>query len=152
LRIERNVARIPIPASFAKPRLLQQLLNPQDAEYELVPYVPPTPQPRGRLLHTAAWAAAAVLLLGCGVYLGTLLSRVFDREEPSPQAQAPTVGPDKSPPRTFVGRLLDCDLRLAEADSPRKRVEALADLADAVHTETRAVMPAAAADDLSTLA
>src|SRR5262249_45340372 len=62
------------------------------------------------------------------------------------------VDPGPAAPRTLVSRLMDCDLRLAEADSPRKRVEALADLADALHSETRAVTSVAGADDLGALA
>src|SRR5262249_38743593 len=37
----------------------------------------------------------------------------------------------------LVGKLLECDLKLAEADTPRQRVLALAELADLLQQETR---------------
>jgi hypothetical protein len=51
-----------------------------------------------------------------------------------------------------VARLIRCDLRLARARTPRERVEALADLADRLHAESRGLAQAAAAQELYRLA
>jgi hypothetical protein len=52
----------------------------------------------------------------------------------------------------FVAALLDCDLRLAEAEKPAPRVEGLAELAQRLESETRKVLRGAGARDLVELA
>jgi hypothetical protein len=52
----------------------------------------------------------------------------------------------------LLANLLLCDLRLAEAGTPRQRIEALADLADGLHVEMRALIPGAETEDVQELA
>jgi hypothetical protein len=92
--------------------------------------------------------AAAVALVACGIYLGNLLSGAAHRDQPVAK-QPPRVLPQivqapPTPPR-LSARLLDCDLRLADTDSPRERVETLAELADALTGEVKMLAPSTAA-------
>jgi hypothetical protein len=151
LRIERHVPLLPVPRSRGKKRLLEQLLGKRQAAPR--PAAQPLPgRPRGLALRVAG-VAAAVLLLAGGVYLGILLSHATNDGQ-APQARgplqdAPKVAPNKQP---LVDHLVDYDARLAEADTPRKRVETLAELADALHRETHTLTPVAPAKDLQELA
>jgi hypothetical protein len=151
LLIERSVPRIPIPRSAGKSRLLVRLFQgASEPSQPTAPAPAPTPAPPRRwrfLSPRLAGVAAAILLVVCGYLLGSLLSRSFH--------QPPATGPqaaDAQPVRALVARLIECDLRLAEADTPRKRVEALTDAAEALDAETRALSAAADPDDLKELA
>jgi hypothetical protein len=149
LRIERHVPLLPIPSSRGKKRLLAQLLARTNAapapKTAPAPATLPLPSrwqsPRLRL----AAAAAAVFLMACGVYLGILLSGGGNRNDD----QVTRPAPNKQP---LIDHVVDCDVRLAEADTPRKRVETLAELADALHRETHTLTPTAPAKDLQDLA
>jgi hypothetical protein len=47
---------------------------------------------------------------------------------------------------------VNCDVRLAQADTPRQRVQSLADLADALHDQAKTLGHAAAPEALETVA
>ncbi|HYT89295.1 MAG TPA: hypothetical protein VEL76_11370 [Gemmataceae bacterium] len=155
LRIERHVPLLPVPSSRGKKRLLTQLLGRKPARSASEE---PAPAPAALPL-TARWqnpqvrlvaAAAAVFLVACGVYLGILLSRGGnDDQATGPDPNAPKVAPNKQP---LLEHVADYDVRLAEADTPRKRVETLAELADALHRETHTLTPVAPVKDLQDLA
>ncbi|MCI0456662.1 MAG: hypothetical protein L0Z62_06745, partial [Gemmataceae bacterium] len=103
---------------------------------------------RRAVVRTASSVAAAVLI-GCGVYLGVWLAQSV----PAPRPAEPVAkGEPPVPDQDLVARLLECDLRLAEADSPRKRVETLAELADTLHRESRALSQGDGAQELQALA
>jgi hypothetical protein len=158
VRIERHVPLLPVPSSRGKNRLLAQILNegkagPAPAPARAPAALPlPLPSRWQNPQFRLAAAAAAIFLALCGVYLGILLSRGGngnDEQVKGPDQEAPKVLPNKQP---LIDRVLDCDVRLAEADTPRKRVETLAELADALHRETHTLTPAAPAKDLQELA
>jgi hypothetical protein len=161
-------------------RLLQPA-GPPAAPAAYLPPALPRPRSRWRLptLGVAGLVAAA-LLIACGILLGNYLARSIPPADLSPQAQAPeeaaalqkpadtrktnkqgivVLAPapaaKKEPPAPaspLTARLLACDLALAEADSPGKRLEALVALADELQGETKALADAAGAEDLRTLA
>jgi hypothetical protein len=176
LRIERNVARIPVAPSRTKESFIRRLA--QDAA---LPAPPPTlPLPARRWPLSAVGAAglvAAGLLIACGIFLGNFLARSLQSPGPSEQAgasqkagptsresPAPRKGPagqtarenkaQPAPPvaSPLLARLLACDLTLAEAKTPHQRFEALASLAEELQGETRALAQEAGAEDLRALA
>jgi hypothetical protein len=159
LRIEANVPRIPVPASNARDRLLRIIRN-----------VDPAPVPIRRLsvrpsrwrmpAMGAAGLVAAAVLIACGIFLGNFLSHSLRQPGPPEQAVKPQpkpaaknpAGDAELPGGPLLARLLNCDVNLAEADTSRQRVEALAALADELKEETRALARVAAKDDLQGLA
>jgi hypothetical protein len=162
LRIEDIVARIPVPPSQPPELLLRRILGQQAAP----PALPARPRSRWLVLGGAGLAAAAVLI-ATGIFLGDWLARTVRRgphrsEGPAPLARVPQkqarpaqkdrapAGPAVADP--LVARLLACDLNLAQADTPRQRVENLAALADELQGETRALADVAGPDDLRALA
>jgi hypothetical protein len=179
LSIEGNVASIPVPRTRAKEVLLRKILEP--AAPPPGPAILPLTRPSRwrKMALRAAGLAAAVALAVSGVYLGNWLSRSLQPAGPSPLARgtektprpsAREAGAPKStqdekktpiekgpadpaptvPP--LMTRLMACDLKLAEADNPRQRVEALAALADELQGETRILASTAGTKDLKTLA
>jgi hypothetical protein len=115
----------------------------------------------GNIPHKVAIAtASAAALILCGVWLGSWLGSSGGgdsaaSQSPADQADAPQPGQSKpaaawqnkstlaSGERGLAGRLLDCDLKLAEAQKPRQRLEILIELADVLHFETRMLAKAA---------
>jgi hypothetical protein len=81
-------------------------------------------------------AAAAAVLIACGILLGLALTR-----HAPPAAEAPLAEQD------LLIRLVDCDVRLAETGSPGQRVETLAELADALRREGDALRRADGGED-----
>jgi hypothetical protein len=174
LRIEGNVARIPVPPSRAKEALVRQLLEPDVVLPTPPAIVPLRRRPWGKIALGAGGLAAAVLLVVGGIFLGQLLSRALrpgtsppvarapeERSPPRKKAPGPVLStepekkPAAEPPRpapTLMARVLACDLKLAEAKSPRQRVEILAALADELQGETRAVAGVAGTKELQELA
>jgi hypothetical protein len=150
-RIEGNVPALPVPPSRGKERFLARFLGPR----EHVPNPSPHPLPRegrgpGKGVLRVAWATAAAVLIGCGVYLGIWLAESVAPLAPPNQPVAKTE--PELPDQDLVARLVDCDLRLAEHATPRKRVEALAELADALQRESHALSRGDGADELQALA
>jgi hypothetical protein len=87
-------------------------------------------------------AAAAAVLVACGILLGLALTR----REPA-AVEAPLAEQD------LVVRLVDCDARLAETNSPSQRVQTLAEVADALRRESDALRRAdGSADELREVA
>jgi hypothetical protein len=118
----------------------------------------------------AAVAVAAAVLIACGVWLGNWLAGgTPDPQQSPPLAKSPDNKPDnktplpsgkklqdpfkgkdpkKQPPilvkePPLVPQLVDCDLKLAQANTARERLGALAVMAQALERETRALAPAA---------
>jgi len=132
VQIERNVSRLPVPTTHARQPLLARILG----QTEPAPAPPPAPVLalpwwRKPFALRAMVAAAAGFLITCGVILGLMLMHRRGPETPL----AEMADPDQD----LVARLAGCDVRLAEADTPQKRVEALAELADALRQEGQAL-------------
>jgi hypothetical protein len=154
LRLERHVPLLPVPPSQAKERLLGELLSqpepaPAAAPTPILPHpwgegreggpsvpLPRIPWWRRPLVVRISGAAAAAVLIACGILFG----RALTRQEPV-VAEAPLAEQD------LVIRLVDCDARLAETDSPSQRVQALADVADALRRESDALRRANGGED-----
>jgi hypothetical protein len=168
LFVESNVPRIPLPASDAKARLLQQILQPS-AEPA------PSPSRAVRLQLAGHWReagmglAAAVVLVACGLWLGSALSRTkpavtapadeqaknpemapMSKPRPDPFNSAKQPAPPSS--KTLVAKVMECDLKLAQAQTPRERVEALAELANVLQRETALLSKSARPTELNKLA
>jgi hypothetical protein len=127
----------------------------------------------GRWLEVAVGLAAAVVLIVCGLWIGNMLSRSSSTQaDSSQQAQIEEPAPLPSPStgklqdplknnghkssypkgKTLVAKLMDCDLKLAQAQTPRQRVEALAELATLLHRETTDLSQSAGLAELNKLA
>jgi hypothetical protein len=137
VQLEEYVGRLPVPASTAKAELLK-LLSSRAAGIA----APAPPVVRSWSWRLPAGLAAAVLLLAVGGWLLSLMRPA------APRPDHPTVA--ARPP--LLDNLLERDLRLANATTQRQRVEALADVADDLQEETRALALDASGDDLESLA
>jgi hypothetical protein len=180
--MESNVPRVPVPASQAKARLLQQLRAapspvanaPSPRAHASSPrahqpgaYAPGSPL-AGRWHEVGIGLAAAVVLIACGLWLGNMLTHSSSPEDvappqaqnQSPDAVAKAPNPfkkgDKQNPfvkgKTLVAKLMACDLKLAQAQTPKQRVEALAELASLLHRETTELSQSAGPAELNKLA
>jgi hypothetical protein len=145
LRVERHVPLLPVPLTHARKRFLAQFLGTAEPgpEFAAPSEAPPPPvcsAPWWRKPHflRATAAAAAVVLVVCGVLLGLMM-----KGGPAPQGP---VAADREPDQDLVALLADCDVRLAEADTPGKRVAALADLSEALRREGQALRGAEGAE------
>jgi hypothetical protein len=169
LQLERNASFLPVPASRSRDKFLAQfrsapvhtpLPNQKRATADL-PAILPLVRPEASGLPEAApavlsarrahawgshkrWtvsaAAAAVLLV--------VLAGWWALSGPDA-----TTGPKPAvATNPLLSSLLGCDLRLAEAGTPRERVEALADLADGLQDEMCTLVRWAHAEDIHTLA
>jgi hypothetical protein len=158
--LERHVPLLPVPISDAKERFLQRLQNEPLPTTARATVFGPRLTWRRMMVGFGSLAAAAAIITG-GVFLGSLISqwRQANRENlqvgAAQKTSAPQAGTARQPAppsatKTFLARLMDCELRLAEADAPRQRVEALTDMADALEQE--AVAQAAAREVVATLA
>jgi hypothetical protein len=172
LLLERNVPFLPVPPSrnrqaflsqfraapIQTPMPMRQRANPANLPVLhplLIPKAavaaPSNPKPISlprlsptwgmRRSWTVAAGVAATLLLVCSGW--GLLSSGDDASR-STRARIP-LDP-------FLVNLIGCDLRLAEAATPRERVEALADLADGLQDEMQTMLPGAEAEDVQHLA
>ncbi len=145
LRVERHVHRLPVPPSRGKAEFLREFVGRPAAAR---PAPQSVPWWRRRLTGRLVGATAAAVLIAAGIYLGVMVSRSPSRSD-APQTRAPEPEP---PAQDLVARLLDCDVRLAEANTPVERVRALADAADALHRESRTLTRADGGKELQTLA
>jgi hypothetical protein len=141
LQIESHVPSLPLPLSSGKEAFLQSFL-------EGGPLLPPALAriwSRRQRITLATGLAAAILLVACAVMLIQGLSRR------DPQRPLLAKGP-RITDKTLAGKLLELNLRLAEDDSPRRRVETLAKVADNLQGESRALAKVAGPKDLDALA
>ena len=147
LQIESHVPLLPVPPSPRKLQLQEELIHGP----ETIPF--PTPAPPSRLsrnrwrklaIGTSGLAAAGVLI-ACGIFLGNMLS-------PPGKKTEPVVKNASESDKTLAGKLLELDMKLAQSDSPRERVETLAKLAKNLEGESRSLAQVAGPKDLQTLA
>jgi hypothetical protein len=152
VRLERGVAQLPVPASGARSRLLARILTeaparpaPQGA------YAPRSAEPawkrherRLKRLAIAAALSAALLLVAVGLWAW----RLAHENTPAPPSRPAVTGDP------LLAKLMEQNIRLAGARTPRQRVEALRDLADDLHSEARSLTLADLGrnDDLEKLA
>jgi hypothetical protein len=143
--------------SEAKGEFLGQLLHKEaveaailslaeaDDEPEEVPARLPGPSwnPAFRLVHARLLGAvaAALLLLAAGWWLWS------SRQEPTTNSAPPSAaeGP-------LLGSVIERDVRLAGAETPRQRYAILTDLAGDLHLERQTLTQVSADEDLTTLA
>jgi hypothetical protein len=154
LHLEEHVPLLPVPASRGKSRMLRRLLRETVAKGDTVTATaaptlstsPLTASPAIVPLRNPCWVAAglaaAVLLVIFGAW------KAGKHEAPD----KPVVPVAKAPPEPLVATLVRRDARLARAESPRERLEILADLAEDLHTEAYSLAEAATGDDLADLA
>jgi hypothetical protein len=160
VQLETHVPRLPVPASTRMSLLQARILS------EPVPRPVPVARSRKRTWQwLAIGAAAAVILIACGVWVGDALWQALqgpgqvaegpgkdDRQRDGDKGQKTAPDYKKPADNTLVGRVIACDLRLARAVTPRQRVEALADLADSLQGECRALAQADGTKELEKLA
>jgi len=169
LQIGVNVRRLPVPSSTAKPELIRQILHPP------LPARPSPPQARSwKWRWLAGGAVAAAVLISCGAWLGNLLwnsvlgpaegpqVQVRDNQggQPPPQGgrpsrkekPVPAIATGAKASDLLIARLIQCDLRLARANSPRKRALAVADLASHLERELQDLARIAGARPLEKMA
>jgi hypothetical protein len=146
LQLEANVPRLPVPPTGARETLLDRLLqkSPSPESRTL-----PIPARRWNWRLIAAGAAAAVILTASGIFLGNALWQAIDEPEKKPLAKTPK---NDQPPPPLVARVVRCDVRLARASTATERVEALADLADQLQGESKALARASGVKELDRLA
>lgn len=134
VQIEDNATRIPAPPSQGPAALKRKLLEPAS---------PPVRLPGLSRQMVLAWAAAGVAVcLVLGVFI-VAWSRRGARDEPPIADRAPSLPPpapsSKPPaePPAFLARVLDCDVKLANAESPEQRLAGLSDLTGFLQEEGR---------------
>jgi hypothetical protein len=168
--LERNVARLPVPQTGARVELLRRLLQEmpasasgqpgtvvlekpsagppetlRDAEsldtLRSVPAVPPSRPVVPRWRRIAPTAAAATVLIAAAAWW-----MLRGGSPPDQNLTAQGLG------ESLVSKVLQSDLRLAQAETPTQRLLALADLADDLHMETRTLAREADVAQLAGLA
>jgi hypothetical protein len=158
LQMERAVPLLPVPPTTARSDFLRRFFTapsrpkaikgPEKApKPELpaakrpAPAIPAPyrlPIPRYRWYAAGAVAAAIMLLVLDGLLLRPVSETTVTRSRPAPDP--------------FLTKLFKCDLNLAKADSPRARIEALEELAQGLHDQTRKLLWRADPKDLLELA
>jgi hypothetical protein len=149
LQIESHVPLLPVPPSPRKSQLQDELIHgPMPDTIPLPTPAPPSRRSRNRWRKLAVGAgglAAAGVLIACGIFLGNMLS------PPAPKIE-PVVKKASESDKTLAGKLIELDMKLAQAESPRERVETLAKLAKNLEGESRSLAHIAFPKDLQTLA
>jgi hypothetical protein len=145
VEIEAQVPLLPVPVSYAKASFLQRILN------EALPLGAPATVPlrrrAGHRLTVVLGGLAAAAAIIVGVILSGVLTRPAHTDPNQPQANrsgknssAQRPGEPASPQfinETLVARLVGFDLRLAQAEMPQQRLNALEEMADAVRDEAK---------------
>jgi hypothetical protein len=121
--------------------------------------------PKRRWLIIGGSVAAAGVLIAAGILLGNLVSGALRPQDNVAQnndrpladnAKAPEKpgpdGKDPGPRKTLVDVLMASNLELAEAETPRDRVEELAKIARALHGQTAKLVRAGATKEMERLA
>jgi len=143
LQIESQVPALPLPLSRCKEQFVQSFLQGDS----ILPLASIPQWSRRQLVTLVTGVAAAILVVAGGVVLIQSLTRPERQPLADSEPKRPRIADN-----TLAGRLLELDLRLAEAESPRRRVETLAQLADNLHGESRALAKVADPKDLDALA
>jgi hypothetical protein len=136
LEIEQQVSAIPVPPSAGKEALVRRILTDPTIRASVRDKTP-------KVIKVRRWrpalAAAAVLLIG--VTLLVAVRRPW-------QSPAPAAGP-RDP---LLAKVVDRDNRLAKANTPAERLDALSALADDLHGQANTLARVAPPDDLTRLA
>jgi hypothetical protein len=146
LEIEAQVPLLPVPVSYAKGRFLQRILNEQ-LPVE-APATVPLRRRRGHRVALVLGGMAAAVAVTVGLVLSGVFSRSRQGNGADAQAQGSGKTPGPQPPgapspqpsfvtEALVAKLVDFDVRLAQAESPGLRFQALAEMADAVGDEAK---------------
>jgi hypothetical protein len=150
VRIERHVPLLPVPASKGKEPFLQLLQL--EADPASIPIPAPPPVRRRRYARPLVFGLGGIAAAVALVFLAGPLLRVFQGQRGEVQAKAdktipkPPDAPGSS--TTLVARLVEVDMRLAQANTPRQCVLMLAQMADAVHDEAKTLGRAEASEAL----
>jgi hypothetical protein len=158
VQLERHVPLLPVPVSRGKKRLLRRLLHSAENERRetapalstlasVLPALPasPDPAPARTSVTVPALASGLAAALVLAVVGWWLWSGRVDAPATSTPNEKPAVDP-------LLASLLQRDLRLAQANTPRERIEILADVADDLRGETRTLAQASALRELTALA
>ena len=144
LKIEGHVPLLPVPPATHPWQLPEELPGPLPLPDPVSP--PVIRIPWRKLAVGGGGLAAAGILIACGIFLGNMLS-------PAPKNQnGPQVLKKGQADKTLAGKLLDLDMKLAQSESPRERVEHLAKLAQNLEGESRSLAQVAGSKDLHSLA
>jgi hypothetical protein len=157
VQLERHIPFLPIPVSRARARFVRKLAAGHRKKQEAEQTVPeaaafagtiaaPTlsgapPAPRWEKRRWLSSLAAALLL----TVFGWWLLRSSDSGTTNSKTAAPVNDP-------LLASLLHYDLRLATAKSPRERINLLADVAQALHDESRTLAGETDGNQLTALA
>jgi hypothetical protein len=158
IRIERSVPLLPTPVSTSKERFLRSLHN----ESTRVSIPLPKRLPRRRRLRRPVYlglgglaaAVAVIVLFGPRLLRGPREDHQVKADQAgagSMRASQQVPGPGGDASDTLVARLMECNLRLAQAGTQRQRVQMVADLADALREEAKTLGRAAAPEALETV-
>jgi hypothetical protein len=159
LQVEKGVSLLAIPGSTRRAQFLHQFLGAPAAPCadSRQPARVGTSFPAGmwRTVRRGwsawqpgrSWAAAGAVAAAAFLLLlaGSLVRTTSPVAPVTTTVRVPTRDP-------FVAGLLECNLRLAEAESPHPRMEAVADLADRLYAQMRKILRGGEADDQHDLA
>ncbi len=149
-QVEKVVPLLPVPLSETKSSFKERVLRGLELEPVAAPAVR---RWFPRRWPAALWvgAAAACVLLTVGVFLATY----FSGSAPGPAVaikNPPPEAKEKTKETTLAGRLLEKNLELARASTPKKRLEALADLASLLERESQSLSEVAGPQEMTDLA
>jgi|GEM_PF-1629838 len=157
VQLERHIPFLPVPVSRARSRFVRKLVASPKKKQEAEQTVPEAAAFAGTIAGPALAAApsaprwekrrwlaglAAALLL-------TVFSWWLFRSSDSGSSDAKTAPPGNDP---LLASLLHYDLQLATAKSPRERINLLADVAQALHDESRTLAGDTGGNQLTALA
>jgi hypothetical protein len=158
VQLERHIPLLPVPHSRAKSRFLKKLIGMRSGKQK-AEAATATVETTAAALPKAPWAGEAAshrltrprLLAGLAAAIAlVMLGWWLLRTPPLPPKIELTGTTPKPDP--LLSSLLHYDLSLATQTSPQKRIEALSDMAQALHDESRALALESAGSELKTLA
>jgi hypothetical protein len=157
LQLEQHVRQIPVPSSRGKSRLLKQLrgtpsprrpLEPATAAAALVAG-PARASASGGSLPFRTWPRQRLLGSLAAAILFGLLGWWLLGPGKTENQDAPMTRPANDP---LLASLLQYDVRLATANSPKERIGLLADVAQTLHDESRFLASEPSGEQLNGLA